>query len=241
MHKTKFVHREEVAEGTMKFSFERPRGFHYQAGQSVDLILVDPPETDGEGNKRAFSLASAPHEDTLYIVTRLRDTAFKRVLKAMRPGTALSLDGPFGSFTLHENKRRPAIFLAGGIGVTPFHSIITDAIVRKLPHKLALFYSNRRPEDAPFLEEFAALARAHPSFTFIPTMTQMEQSKVAWSGEQGYIDAEMLSDRLPRLPKRAKPIYYLAGPHAMVAAMRKAVSGMGVSNDDIRTEEFTGY
>lgn len=227
-----------VAEGTMEFSFARPAGFAYQAGQTVDLTLIDPPETDAEGNKRTFSLVSAPHEEQLRITTRLRDTAFKRALRDMPIGSEIMLEGPFGSFTLHENAARPAVFLAGGIGITPFHSIITDATKRALPHRLFLFFSNRRPEDAAFLDDFRACAAENPNFTLVATMTDMEQSAEEWTGEQGYVDAAMLARHLPA---DADAIYYLAGPQAMVTAMRTMLNESGVSNDDIRFEEFAGY
>lgn len=230
--------KELVAEGTMRFHFSRPDGFEYMAGQSLDLTLVDPPETDAEGNTRAFSLVSIPSEPELSITTRLRDTAFKRVLQGLEEGAPLACDGPFGSFMLHEKPERSAVFLSGGIGITPFYSIIRDALTRGLPHKITLFYSNRRPEDAAFLDELTALAAQHSTFSFVPTMTLMEKSAQPWSGETGYIDAGMIERHCS---EAMDPIYYLAGPASMVAAMRKALNEIGVSNDDIRTEEFSGY
>ena len=83
----------------------------------------------------------------------MSDTAFKRVLKTMPLGTEVRIVGPFGSLILHQNADRPAVFLAGGIGITPFRSMLLQATEQKLPYHLILFYSNRRPEDAAFLEE----------------------------------------------------------------------------------------
>jgi ferredoxin-NADP reductase len=164
MQKIKLLSKKEIAEGTMEFEFERPDGFTYLAGQTIDLTLIDPGETDAEGNTRTFSLVSAPHETTLRIATRMRDTAFKRTIKSMEEGTSVSVDGPFGSFLLHENIERPAVFLSGGIGITPFHSMISDASFRSLPHTLCLFYSNRRPEDAAYLDEFQNIEKANSKF-----------------------------------------------------------------------------
>src|SRR5690606_32160863 len=127
---TKLIKHEEVAEGTMAFYFEKPEGFSFITGQFIELTLIDPKETDGEGNTRAFSIISRPDEDYLAIATRLRDTAFKRQLKELAPGEEIQLEGPFGNFILHENIDRPAIFLVGGIGITPFMSIIKDALNR---------------------------------------------------------------------------------------------------------------
>ena len=136
----------------MSFHFEKPQGFEFRAGQSIDLTLLNPQETDAEGNVRAFSIASAPFDPDLMITTRMRDTAFKRVLKTMPLGTQVKIEGPGGSFTLHKNSAKPAVFLAGGIGITPFFSILRQAAHDRLPHQLFLFYSNRRPEDAAFLD-----------------------------------------------------------------------------------------
>jgi ferredoxin-NADP reductase len=118
--KGRLKHRKEVAEGTMAFYFEKPAGFEFKAGQFSNFTLIDPPETDAEGNLRPFSIASAPGEEDLMVATRMRDTAFKRVLKYVALGTEIRVDGPFGSFTLHRDGSRPAVFVAGGIGISRF-------------------------------------------------------------------------------------------------------------------------
>lgn len=230
--------REQVAEGTMAFHFEKPAGFDFQGGQSVDMTLLNPPETDDEGNIRSFSIASAPFQDELIFATRMRDSAFKRSLKSVPLGTELKIDGPMGSFVLHKNVNKPAVFLAGGIGITPFLSIVTQAAHDHAAHQLYLFYSNHRPEDAPFLDSLRRLEKDNPNFHFIPSMTDMEKSRRAWDGERGFIERGMLTKYLNNLNG---PIYYLAGPPAMVAAMRKMLLDTKVDEDDIRTEEFAGY
>jgi ferredoxin-NADP reductase len=235
---SELISKETVAEGTMAFHFKKPEGFVWKAGQSIDLTLVNPPETDTEGNTRAYSIAAAPYEKDIMIATRMRDTAFKRVLKNADPGISVEIAGPFGSFTLHQKESRPAIMLVGGIGITPFYSMIKDATENKLPHKIYLFYSNRRPEDATFLQQLKDLKNKNDNFTFIPTMTDIEKSAVLWSGEQGYVTKEMIEKYVP---DRNDAVYYSAGPQSMVTAMRQILNGMGVSDDDIKTEEFTGY
>jgi ferredoxin-NADP reductase len=230
--------KEEVAEGTMAFYFEKPVGASFRAGQHLNMTLIDPPETDAEGNGRSFSLASAPSETNLMIATRMRDTAFKRVLKNMEIGSSVLVAPPHGSFTLHADAMKPAVFLTGGIGITPVLSIVKDAAERKLPHQLILLYSNRRPEDAAFLTELMELAKKNPHFTFVPTMTDLEHSAQSWEGETGIIDRAMLAKYISDLKTS---FYYLAGPPGMVAAMRKLLEGSGVSDDSIRTEEFSGY
>lgn len=180
IYETKLKSRQEIAAGTTAFHFEKPEGFAYKAGQFADYTLINPSETDAEGDIRGFSLASAPYEDDLMLATRMRDTAFKRVLKTMELGTELTLDAPYGSFALHNNTQIPAVFLTGGIGVTPVRSIILQATHDNLPHKIFLFDSNRRPEDAAFLDALTEARKKNPNFTFVGTMTEMEKSGREW-------------------------------------------------------------
>lgn len=242
---SKLISRNEITHSTMAFRFERPEGWNFKAGQFVDLTLPNPAETDAEGSVRGFSIASAPFEDSLMIATRMRDTAFKRTLASMPLQTEVRIEGPFGNLTLHNNARRPAILLAGGIGITPFRSIVLQAAHEKLPHRIFLFYSNNRPEDAAFLDELRELEKINPNYHFIPTMTAMEGSTREWAGETGFIDSKMLAKHLqavaPTDPSIAEAIYYIAGPPGMVAAMRKMLVDWGADEDNIRMEEFAGY
>lgn len=228
----------QVAVGTIAFHFDKPAGFEFVGGQSIDLTLVEPTQTDAEGNTRAFSLASAPHEPELMVATRMRDTAFKRVLRTLAPGSEVNIEGPFGSMTLHRNSTRPAVFLAGGIGITPFRSMLFQAANSNDGRRILIFYSNRRPEDAAFLTELQELVRQRPSFTLIPTMTKLADSKVSWNGEKGYITKEILAKYVSDL---AKPVYYIAGPPALVRAMKDMLSEARVDEDEINSEDFSGY
>lgn len=234
----KLLKKEQVAQGTMAFHFTKPAGLVYKAGQNADYTLINPAETDAEGNKRTFSFVSAPEEAEIVFATRMRDTAFKRVLKALPAGTELQMEGPYGDLTLHSRTERAAVFLAGGIGITPFYSMVKHAAQEKLPHKIFLFYSNRRPEDAAFLDDLINLQKQNPNYKFIGTMTEMEKSAQTWSGETGYITAEMLKKYLGGLEG---PVYYLAGPPTMVAALKKTLNQASIVDDDIKTEEFAGY
>ena len=236
--RTKLVKKEAAAEGTMLFQFEKPEGFTYKAGQFADYTLIDPTDTDAEGNTRGFTLSSAPCEPNLMCTTRMRDTAFKRVLKDLPIGTEVELDAPYGSFTLHNKVDRPAVFLTGGIGITPVRSIILQSVHDKTGHRIIVFYSNKRPEDAAFLDELGRVADGEASITVVATMTEPEKSRHGWTGETGYIDQAMLARHIEGL---AAPIYYLCGPAGMVTAMRSLLNSAGVDDDDIRTEEFTGY
>ncbi len=236
--KLRILRSEEIAAGTRAFHLSRPEGFEYVSGQTIDLYLIDPKDMDAEGPVRTFSLVSAPYEPELMFATRMRNTAFKRAIKSAEPGFELTWDGPYGSFTLHKNPAKPAVFLTGGIGITPFMSMTKTATHDKLPHQIYLFHSNNTPEDAPFQNELAELAKANPNLHFIPTMTSMDKSSRPWNGERGFIDKNMLGRYLNDL---ATPIYYMAGPPGMVTAMRKMLAEAGIDEDNIRFEEFPGY
>ncbi len=235
---SKLLSRQEVAERTKAFRFEKPSNWTFKAGQALDMTLLKPSETDTEGNTRAFSIASGPQEETLMVATRMRDTAFKRVLNTMPLGSAVKIEGPFGDLTLHNNVKRTAVFLAGGIGITPFRSMVFRAAKEKLPHRIFLFYSNRRPEDAPFLDELQALEKENPNYKLVASMTDMAKSYQSWHGEAGRIDWEMLSRYLK---DAVSPIYYIAGPPEMVKGLHTMIHEAGVDDDDIRAEEFAGY
>ncbi len=238
LHDVALLRRETVAEGTMAFHFSKPPGFRHRAGQSLLLTLVDPPQTDGTGNARTLTIASAPHEADLMVATRMRDTAFKRALQTAPPGMKARIDGPDGEMVLHDDAARPAAFLAGGIGITPFRAMARHAAHARLPHRIFLFYSNRRPEDAAFAAELRELEGINPNFRLIATMTDAQNSAQPWSGETGFIRREMLERHLPDL---ASPIYYFAGPPAMTAAMRQMLESCGVRADAMRYEYFFGY
>jgi ferredoxin-NADP reductase len=228
----------EVAEGTMAFQFEKPSGWTFKAGQYLDMTLLNPPETDSEGNVRSFSIASAPHEETLMVATRMRDTAFKRVLGMMPTGTPVRIEGPSGDLILQNDSTRAAVFLAGGIGITPFRSIVHWAAKEKLPQRVFLFYSNRQPKDAAFLAELQSLEKDNPKYKLIASMTEMEKSHQPWNGETGLINQEMLGRHLK---DAASPIYYIAGPPAMVKGLQEMLREARIEDDDIRAEEFAGY
>jgi ferredoxin-NADP reductase len=133
---------------------------------------------------------------------------------------------------------KPVVCLAGGIGITPFLSIARDAAHRQLPHRLHLFYSNRRPEDAAFLGELQTLERVNPRFRFIPTMTQMEKSSLPWTGASGPIGMNLLA---PLLGNPKESIFYFAGPPSMAMSMYDLLQRLGVPADDMLSEEFYGY
>lgn len=238
IYQVKLSAKKQIAAGTMAFFFEKPTGFVHKAGQFADFTLLNPPETDAEGNIRGFSLASAPYESHLMIATRMRDTAFKRVLKDLPIGTELTMDAPYGSFTLHNNVAIPAVFLTGGIGVTPVRSIVMQALHDKPSREIFVFSSNKTPQHAAFTDDLSRSQPLGPKYTYVSTMTGLAAASQPAMGETGFINQAMLSKYLPDL---TQPIYYLCGPLGMVTALRAVLNSAGVDDDNIRTEEFSGY
>lgn len=238
VHEVRLAAHEEIAVGTMAFHFEKPAGFSFKPGQAIDLILMKSPSADVASGRHTFSLVSAPFECALTIATRLRDSAFKRALQALPIGAPATLEGPFGSLTLHGNRARPAVFIAGGIGITPFMSILRQAAQDQLLQRLILLYSNRRPEDAAFLAELQELERYNKNFRLLATMTEMHKSSSPWRGGTGLIDQDLVASVSKEL---AAPIYYIAGPPSMVAGLRHTLARAGINDDDVRSEEFYGY
>jgi ferredoxin-NADP reductase len=172
------------------------------------------------------------------IATRMRDTAFKQTLRTMPIGTEVKIDGPFGELTLHDDPRIPAVLLAGGIGITPFRSIVLQAISEKSNHRLTLFYSNRCPEDAAFLDELTRAGSLDRKISFVGTMTQLNGGRSEWHGEREPINRLMLEKHLDHL---ATPVYYIAGPPTMIAAMQTLLKDCGIRQDNVRVEGFDGY
>jgi ferredoxin-NADP reductase len=230
--------RQRIAKDTMAFWFDtNGTSYEFRAGQHADFVFMDPSLGDEGDNSRTFSIANSPHDKGLIMIAlRMRQTGFKTALKAAALGTKFKVSRPRGSFTLHKDITRPAVFLAGGIGIAPMRSILHWATQERLPHKLYLFYSNRDAEDAAFLEELEGLALQNPCLTLIPTITRLKRP--AWPYENGPIDRDLLTRYLQGLNG---PVYYVAGPSGMVAAMTTLLRCSGVSDDDIKTEEFGDY
>lgn len=236
-HSSRILSRQSVARGTTAFHLEKPAGFAFRPGQAIDLILPgDGP--DSADRRHAFSIVAAPHEAELMITTRMRDSTFKRALAALPDGAAVEIDGPFGSLILHKNTARAGVLIAGGIGITPFMSMLRHAAEQKLPQDLLLIYSNRRPEDTAFLAELQSLQQRNPRFRLLATMTEMAASAQPWGGETRMLDSTLIREATRDL---ASPIFYVAGPPGMVEAMREVLEDAGVDEDDVRSEEFHGY
>jgi ferredoxin-NADP reductase len=234
-YKVKLKAQKTLCAGTTAFYFEKPEELAFQAGQFFNFTLLSPGETDLEGNTRALSIASAPHEPHLMVAMRLRATSFKRNLNSLPPGAELLLQGPYGWMTLPRHSTRPAVLLAGGIGVTPFRSLVWSEAESLSARRILLFYSVRVPEEAAFLEELQELERYNGRYKLICTVTKPEEAKAPWQGETGRISVQMLSKWIPDL---SLPIYYIAGPPEMVNGVRQMLIGAGINFSFARYRGF---
>lgn len=233
---SKLIRKEEVADGTMAFYVEKPEGFSYVAGQHPTVKIVHPAETDEEGDSRTFSFITIPSDPEVGFTTRMRDTAFKRNIKNAPEGLEIELKNPRGSMILPTETGRPLVFLAGGIGITPFMSMIRQATHEQSQQDIYMFYANRTIGQAAFLKDLEELAQKNPHFTFIPTMTQEDDS--IWTGEKGRITKELIQKHLPRTEDT---IYYLAGPTGMVTALMDTLTSLGIDPLFIKSEDYGEY
>lgn len=235
MHTVKLRERRWLANATAAFLLEKPSGYDYIAGQFMEVSLAEAEEGD---TSRTFTIASAPHEDALMFATRMRKSPFKRALERLEAGRALQISKPGGDFTLRPAGGQTSVFIAGGIGVTPFRSMIVEAAQQGMREDILLLYSNRRPEDAAFLQELQQIEEQIDKLRLVATITQPEIARISWTGETGRISEAMLKKVLPAIHAA---LYYIAGPSAMVTAMEEMLRQAGIKDSDVIAEEFSGY
>ncbi|MDP3794937.1 MAG: FAD-dependent oxidoreductase [bacterium] len=229
------LERRVIAERTVLVTFAKPEGFSYRAGQYLSWTV--PGEiSDERGNVRPLSLASSPTEDVLMIAVRQSASTFKTALERLNPGDTVRILGPLGGFGLEETAAEH-VMIAGGIGVTPFRSMIKNALDRSLAVRLLLLSANRTPEAIPFHAELGAWADGHDNFSVVQTIT--DPAPADWRGERSRMDASFIRRCVPDL---AAPIFYVVGPPGMVdAAERLLREELGIPEERVRVERFTGY
>lgn len=226
----------EEAQDTISFAFDAPGIAGAQPGQNL-LIRLDVPEDPRKG-LRTFTIASSPTEADALITTRIRSgSPFKQRLAALRPGDAVEARGPMGRFTLPEGDA-PLLLVAGGIGVTPFRSMIKYAIDTGRSTPMTLIASDRTPEMIPFRREMDGWIEAHPWLRIRRTITRPEHGREPWTGRTGRIDAEWVRAAVDDLDRRTALV---SGPPAFVVATTEVLQAAGMSADRIRTERFLGY
>ncbi|OGE44114.1 hypothetical protein A3B45_04155 [Candidatus Daviesbacteria bacterium RIFCSPLOWO2_01_FULL_39_12] len=200
------------------FIFEKPAGFSFYPGQYLDVEL---PVDDPNGKTRAFTISASPTEDFLMLSTKNGITPFKKHLVALKVGDKIKTSHPAGTFTLDE--KSPAAMIAGGIGITPFRSMIKYAFDQKLKASITLIYLNS-DANFPFKKELDSWKQSLPNLHII------------------YHNSS-LSGHLTKLPTTIYqlPIYYLAGPPKMVDSFERILLGIGVDELNIRYDRFDGY
>ncbi len=228
-----FDHSEAEAENIRTFYFKPERPVHYTAGQYTELH-VPHPHPDKRGDKRWFTLSSSPEDEFLTITTKYagddKTSSFKRALFKLKPGTTLEAAEPMGDFVLPKLIQTPLIFVAGGIGVTPFHSILKWLAQTHEERPIKMIYGVRTEDEIVFQDTFRAAGVE-------PTIVVSEPSE-AWGGERGRITAELIMD----LEKPSDDtLVYVSGPELMVQALAKDLHKAGLPKNQLVSDEFPNY
>jgi glycine betaine catabolism B len=181
------------------------------------------------------------------ISTRIRDTPYKQKLASLEEGTEISAWGPQGNFVLHDDYAKPAVFLSGRIGVTPFRSMVKYATDKQLPLKIVMFDSNRNESNILYKKEFDDWAAKNKNLKIVYTITEEEEesrqgegSTSRWKGERGRIDRSMMAGYIDS-EDLENSIFYICGPPGMIKAMQEILQDMRIPKERIKAEEFTGY
>ena len=238
--KLKLVEKKEEAKGTKSFFWESEKPVNYLAGQYFYFTLPSLKYPDPRGATRHFTLSSSPTDgNILRNTTRIRpNSGYKKTLDELDIGTLIDGEGPNGEFILDENEKGPHVFLAGGIGITPFRSMIKYAVDKNLDTAIHLIYSNSVPEEITFREELLLWSKSWPKLKLDMTITKPEESQEKWSGLVGRIDENLIRKLVADI---SQPIFWVCGPPAMVSAMEQTLGKLNISSGKVRSEKFTGY
>jgi ferredoxin-NADP reductase/nitrite reductase/ring-hydroxylating ferredoxin subunit len=259
-HELVLLQKEKVQETDMmslKFGIETKQNqtaqpeapFNYTAGQYA-YFDIGGVNNDPKGPIRHFTISSSPTESWIMLTTRIRDSPYKKRLSSLQDGVKVKVRGPEGKFVLHDDQSKPAIFLSGGIGVTPFRSMIKYATDKQLPIKIVMFDSNRNQQNIIFKEEFDECTNKNKNLKVIYTITDEDNTKSSfasastsnpWTGERGRINKEMINKHLNQNDVN-NSIFYVCGPPAMLNTMKSILENdLKITQDRIKVEEFTGY
>jgi len=224
--KLKLAARKKESPGVESLIFKPEKPLSWKAGQFLHYVL-NHPDTDDRGSDRWFTIASAPYEGHVMITTRFADTkgsTFKKTLKALKVGDTIEISDLDGDFIIND-ARKDYIFIAGGIGITPFHSILKQAEHEGKSLRVQLLYANRKLV-AAYKKEFDAMAKRNPHF------------KVHYLFHPQRIDQQTLQELVPDL---RKPLFYVSGPEPMVESVGKMLLKMGVPKKNLKQDWFPGY
>jgi ferredoxin-NADP reductase len=227
----------EVAERTLLVLFDLDgQEVDYRPGQYFWVELLNAPYDDEKGVRRHITVVTSPTErGVLGLCTRLRDSAFKRSLSELPVGSEVDVEHPKGDFVLPDETDRHYVFVAGGIGITVFRSMLRYIHDDGLPHRVTLVYSNRNRAAAAFLDELAELERSNPNLDVVLIMTEDS----GWEGETRHVDASMLRDHLDG--ELASYTFLVAGPPGMSVDVGEKLRAAGVPEEQVRVAKFSGY
>ncbi|MEK7571063.1 MAG: FAD-dependent oxidoreductase [Patescibacteria group bacterium] len=232
----RFLKKEELARDTYSFYFDRAGvAFDFIPGQYVRMTL--PHDSDGRGSSRYFTIASSPKQkDILMITVKVFQSTFKEVLLNLQPGQIIQFFGPMGWFLLPEDAADEKVFIAGGIGITPFHSLLLTLADEKLARPVTLFASFSTKEEVLFYDEMQKIVQKNKQIRVVYLLTKKEDAL-----------GKLVSGRLTKtvlkkyLGDIQQPVYYIVGSPAMVEGAKNALVSFEIAEEKIRTEDFTGY
>ena len=204
--------------------------FDYKPGQYVMMEL----ETGDDENTHPLSIAASPTENFLSFSTKISNSSFKQKFLSLKVGDKVKIKGPMGIFVLKEDTKN-IIFLGGGIGITPFRSMIKYATDKKLPIKLTLLYSNRNPDEICYKDEWPIMEKQNPNLKVINTITDETSN---WGERKGRINENMIKEFADDINNT---LFYTCGPPAMVDALSQLLKSMSVPQQNIKVEKFIGY
>lgn len=229
--------KQEVAKGTLLVTFDLlGEEVDFRPGQYFFVTLPSVGDEDDKGLRRHITVVTSPNEKgVLGFATRMRDSAFKRTLRELPVGSEVEVEPPKGKFSLPEGTSRPLVFVAGGIGITVFRSMLRYINEERLPYRVTLIYSNRDRESTAFLDELRELEQALPDFRLILTMTQ----DPGWDGETRKVDGDFVKDYLGE--DLHQHTFLVAGPPAMAEGVQTALQEAGVQDENLIAERYSGY
>lgn len=226
----------EIAPTIWEFLFEPVRPFQYIAGQFLEWNLPHK-NADSRGTRRYFTISSSPSEKDILLTVKIPDkpSTFKSALKNLPIGESVYATSLEGDFTEPKDVKNHYVFIAGGIGITPFRSIIMHLLKQKTRISLTLFYSAHSPEEFVFKDIFDKAEKEIGLKTIYVLSDNPPQN---WQGETGHIDDVMIKRHVSN---EKQTVYYMSGPQPMVVAYEKTLSDMGISKSHIKTDYFPGY